>query len=314
MKAAVVTAWGEAPRHLEFQEPIGGRGVVVDVLAAALHPRVRSQASGSHYTSTDELPMVPGIDGVGRMPSGELAYFLLPDTTLGSMAERTLVDPRRAVVLPDDVDPVAIAAAMNPAMSSWVALRRRISFAPGANVMVLGATGSAGSLAIRVARLLGAGSVLAVGRGSDERLAPLGADAHVSLDGDRGTVSRSLGTSAAEVDVVLDYLWGEVTVDALRAIIPARPDDDRELTWIQIGSMAGLEAPIPSAALRATRLTMVGSGQGSVATSAIAAEIGELSAVIGRGDLAVPTVSVPLSEVAAWWEPRPGAGRVVFVP
>ena len=258
--------------------------------------------------------MVPGIDGVGRLPSGELAYFLLPDTALGSMAERTLVDPRRAIVLPDGADPVAIAAAMNPAMSSWVALRRRIAFPAGATVMVLGATGSAGGLAIRVAKLLGAGSVLAVGRGGAERLASLGADAHVSLDGDQDTVAGRLGDAATRVDVVLDYLWGDVTADALRAIVPRRADDSQELTWIQIGSMAGLEAPIPSAALRATRLTIVGSGQGSVATRDIAAEIGELAQVITGGDLRVATTAVPLSEVEDWWAARPGTPRVVLTP
>lgn len=314
MKAAVVTAWGLPPRYQDVGEPVGDGGVVVDVLAAALHPRVRSQAAGSHYTSTDELPLVPGIDGVGRLPSGDLAYFLLPDTALGSMAERTVVDPRRAIVLRDGADPVAIAAAMNPAMSSWVALRRRISFTAGASVVVLGATGSAGSLAIRVAKLLGAGSVLAVGRGSDERLAALGADAHVSLDGDQDAVARRLGTAAARVDVVLDYLWGDVTANALKAIVPLRADDSQQLTWIQIGSMAGREAPLPSAALRATRLTIVGSGQGSVATRDIAAEIGELAEVIASGALRVGTTTVPLSEVEDWWDPRAGTPRVVFTP
>ena len=314
MKAAVVTAWGDTPRYEDYPEPASERGAVVEVLAAALHPRVRSQAAGSHYSSTDELPMVPGIDGVGRMPNGELAYFLLGDAALGSMATRTLVDPRRAVTLPPDADPVAIAAAMNPAMSSWVALRRRIALAPGAAVMVLGATGNAGGLAIRVSRLLGAGSVVAVGRGSDDRLAALGADAFVSLDGDPAAYEQALGAAGARVDVVVDYLWGQVTADALAAIIPRRADASQELTWIQIGSMAGLEAPVPSAALRAARLSIVGSGQGSVPTRDIAAEIGELAGAIMRGELTVETTVVPLANVEQWWAPREGSARVVFVP
>lgn len=314
MKAAVVTAWRDTPRYEDYPEPASERGAVVEVLAAALHPRVRSQAAGSHYSSTDELPMVPGIDGVGRMPNGELAYFLLGDAALGSMATRTLVDPRRAVTLPPDADPVAIAAAMNPAMSSWVALRRRIALAPGAAVMVLGATGNAGGLAIRVSRLLGAGSVVAVGRGSDDRLAALGADAFVSLDGDPAAYEQALGAAGARVDVVVDYLWGQVTADALAAIIPRRADASQELTWIQIGSMAGLEAPVPSAALRAARLSIVGSGQGSVPTRDIAAEIGELAGAIIRGELTVETTVAPLANVEQWWAPREGSARVVFVP
>jgi NADPH:quinone reductase-like Zn-dependent oxidoreductase len=121
------------------------------VLAAGLHPRVRSQADGSHYTSTDELPLVPGIDAVVRDPRGRIRYAILDDTTLGTMAERTLIDLRRSVVLPSGIDPVRIAAAMNPAMSSWVALRRRVDFPRRQSVLVLGATGSAGRMAIQIA-------------------------------------------------------------------------------------------------------------------------------------------------------------------
>ncbi len=108
-----------------------GRDTVIDVIAAGLHPRVRSQADGSHYTSTDELPLVPGIDGVGRGADGLLRYFILPDARVGAMAEQTVIDTRRSIVLPEDSDPIAVAAAMNPAMSSWVALRQRVQFQAG---------------------------------------------------------------------------------------------------------------------------------------------------------------------------------------
>src|ERR1700722_8379262 len=107
MRAAVVTSFGTPPTCQDFPEPTPGTAdeLVVDVLAAGLHRRVRSQADGSHYTSTGELPLVPGIDGVGRGPDGTLYYFNLPDTPLGSMAERTLIDRRRSVVLPPGTDP-----------------------------------------------------------------------------------------------------------------------------------------------------------------------------------------------------------------
>src|ERR1700709_598156 len=120
MQAAVVRAFDETPRYEEFPDPAPTNEdeESIQVLAAGLHPRVRSQANGSHYTSTEELPLVPGIDGVGRLPDGQLAYFVLSDTTLGSMAEQTVVDIRRSVVLREGIDPVAVAAGMNPAMSS----------------------------------------------------------------------------------------------------------------------------------------------------------------------------------------------------
>jgi NADPH:quinone reductase-like Zn-dependent oxidoreductase len=169
MHAAVVTDFAAPPRYLTVAEPgpAGPGEEVVEVVAAALHPRVRSQADGSHYTSTGRLPLIPGIDAVVRDDAGRLRYTVLDDTESGTMAERTVIETRRSVLLPDDVDPIAVAAVMNPAMSSWVALRRRIDFVPGQRVLVLGATGSAGRTAIEVARRFGAGAVIAAGRNPD---------------------------------------------------------------------------------------------------------------------------------------------------
>ena len=199
MKAAVVSSFGTAPRYEDFPSPAPGGAdeIVVDVLAAGLHPRVRSQADGSHYTSTGELPLVPGIDGVGRDPDGKLRYFILPDTTMGAMAEQTVVDTRRSVVLPGGTNPVTVAAAMNPAMSSWVGLRQRVAFQPGMNVLILGATGNAGQLAVQVAKLLGAGQIVAAGRdaGKLPGLTALGATETVVLDGSPDAAADS-GTPA----------------------------------------------------------------------------------------------------------------------
>src|SRR6202000_1015852 len=217
MYAAVVTSFDAPPAYLEFSSPVpaGPDQVLVDVVASGLHRRVRSQANGSHYTSSGELPLVPGVDGVARTPDGATRYFLLEDTTMGAMAEQTVIDLRRSIVLPDGSDPVAIAAAMNPAMSSWVALRRRISFEPGQSVLILGAPGNAGRLPIQVAKYLGAGQVIGAGRQPAKlaALTGLGADVTVPLDGDE------LGQAAADVDVVLDYLWGAPTVAGLTAVV-----------------------------------------------------------------------------------------------
>jgi len=318
MRAAVVTSYAEPPHYQELPQPEarGEHEVVVEVVAAALSPRVRSQASGSHDTGADELPLVPGIDGVGRTADGGLRYFVLPDTSLGSLAERTVIDVRRSIALPDDVDAVTLAAAMNPAMSSWVALRRRIEMPMGQRAMVLGATGNAGRLAVQIARTLGASHVVAVGRDAD-RLADLAAhhaDATVSLDGEAEAVAAQLAEAGRDVDVVLDYLWGRPTADALRAIVPARVDDSQLLTWVQIGSVAGLESPIPSAALRATRLQIVGSGQGSVSTRDIVAELSDLAAEVHRGSLFVDATPVPLAGIERLWRLPLTGPRLVIVP
>lgn len=289
MKAAVVTDFAQAPRYQEFEEP---RGEVVEVLASALSPRVRSQASGSHYSSDGELPLIPGIDGVGRTASGELRYFLLPDTNRGAMAERVAIDSRRSIPLPKGADPVQIAAAMNPVMSSWVALTRRIEFRRGQRVMVLGVGGNAGRLALQVARHLGAGEVVGI---------------------ERGASADELAERGSRVDVVLDYLWGEPTAAALRAIVPARVDDSQALTWIQIGSVAGLESPIPSAALRAINLRIVGSGQGSVDPGAIKDELRRIAREVGKGTFELAARAMPLADVAEAFA-SPSRDRLVLVP
>jgi NADPH:quinone reductase-like Zn-dependent oxidoreductase len=322
MKAAVVTTFGTPPRYEEYPSPVpaSDHDMVVDVIASGLHPRVRSQADGSHYTSTGELPLVPGIDGVGRGADGLLRYFVLPDTTMGAMAEQTVIDARRSIVLPDGSDPVAVAAAMNPAMSAWIALRRRVPFQAGQHVLVLGATGNAGQLAVQVAKLLGAGQVIAAGRdpGRLAGLPALGATGTVRLDEDATAVAGRpgrLGRAAADVDVVLDYVWGEPTAAAMAAIVTGRADRGKPLSWVEIGSMAGPTAAIPSAALRAARLQIVGSGQGSVSTRDILAELPALAQEIAGGAFDIDARPTPLADVEqAWAQAARSAHRIVLTP
>ena len=318
MHAAVVTSFGRPPRYEDFPVPVPQPPdeVLVDVIAAGLHPRVRSQADGSHYTSSGELPLVPGIDGVGRAPDGSLRYFILPDTTMGAMAEQTVVDLRRSIVLPGGSDPVLIAAAMNPAMSSWVALRRRVTFRRGQKVLVLAATGSAGRMAVQVARHLGASHVIGAGRqpGRLAALTGLGADMTVSLSGPPADVARHLGQAARDVDVVIDYLWGPPAADAMLAVVRSRTDRGQPLTWIEVGSVAGPTAAVPSAALRAARLQIVGSGQGSVPARDILAELPALAAEVTRGTFQVEAHPVPLADIETAWKDTGGDQRIVVTP
>jgi len=310
MKAAVVNDFSQPPRYQDFPDPVArGEGeVVVEVLAAGLHPRVRSQAGGFHYTSTDELPLIPGIDAVVRDPSGNIRYTILDDTTLGTMAERTVIDLDRSVVLPDSIDPVAVAAAMNPAMSSWVALRRRISFNPGQRVAILGATGNAGRMAIQVAKRFGASQVIAAGRDGTKLAAldSLGADEVCTFD---------QLACAADVDVVIDYVWGEPTAAAMVEILTNRADRGEPLTWLEIGAIGGSEAAIPAAALRSARLQIVGSGIGSVPGRDFVEELPQLAEAVAAGAFDVRATAVPLAEVeAVWTGSARTSDRIVLVP
>jgi NADPH:quinone reductase-like Zn-dependent oxidoreductase len=320
MHAAVVRQFDQPPRYETFAPPIpsGDHQELVRVLASGLHPRVRSQANGSHYTSTDQLPLIPGIDGVGRRSDGSLVYFLLPDTTYGAMAEQTVVELRRSLPLPAGADPVLVAAAMNPGMSSWVALHQRVRLAPGQSVLILGATGSAGQLAIQIAKHLGAATVVAAGRGADRlaALGALGADETIDLAAAPEQVADDLGAKAAEVDVVLDYLWGPPAESAIMPLVKGRQDRSRLLSWVQIGAIAGPTISLPSAALRQANIHVLGSGQGSVSAAGILATLPELADEIGNGSFSIDAVARPLAEVeSVWTAPRSGATeRIVLTP
>jgi NADPH:quinone reductase-like Zn-dependent oxidoreductase len=319
MHAAVVRSFDHPPRYEQYDtpQPSGPDETLAEVLAVGLHPRVRSGAAGRHYTSTGTLPMIPGIDGVGRLPDGGLVYFAVPDDVWGSMADQAVVDPRRTVPLPEDADVAKIAAAMNPAMSAWVALRRRVPLQPGQSVLVLGATGNAGTMAVQVARRLGAGRVVGAGR-NPERLAALatvGADQVVALDDDPGATAARLAEAAAEVDIVIDYLWGAPAAAAMMALLTARADRSRALDWIQIGAIAGPAIELPSVALRSANLRIQGCGQGSVSPPAYLAELPSLVAEIDAGTIAVNARPVPLADVeAAWTAPELPGQRTVLIP
>jgi NADPH:quinone reductase-like Zn-dependent oxidoreductase len=319
MNAAVVTSFSEPPHYLPFDvpQPRTGDEMLVDVLAAGLHPRVRSGAAGVHYTSTGTLPMIPGIDAVGQRPDGKRIYFVADDDTLGTMADKAVADVRRAIELPDDVNVAKVAAAMNPAMSSWVALRLRVPIEPGQSVLVLGVTGNAGAMAVEVAKRLGAGRVVGAGRDLDRlsEVAAAGADDVIPLTADDEATGTALAAAAAEVDIVLDYLWGQPAQQAIVALLAARSDRSRAMNWIQIGSVAGPTIELPSVALRSANLRVLGNGQGAVSGRAYLAELPSLVAEIDSGAIAVNANPVPLAEVeAAWTRTGLPGERTVLVP
>lgn len=319
MNAAVVTSFDHPPRYqlIETPQPATPAEMRIEVLAVGLHPRVRSGAAGAHYTSTRRLPMIPGIDGVGRRPDGTPIYFVADDHNAGTMADMAVVDPRRAIELPGDIDAATVAATMNPAMSAWVALRRRVPITPGHSVLVLGATGNAGTMAVRIARHLGAGRVTGAGR-DPERLHALigqGADEVVRLGDDATATGRALAAAAADVDIVLDYLWGVPAQDALMALLTARPDRSRALDWIQIGAIAGPTIELPSVALRSANLRLQGNGQGAVSTAVYLAELPALVDQISAGTLALTAIPKPLADVETIWATTdPPGRRTVLMP
>src|ERR1700723_4312454 len=179
MKAGIITAAGTTPVYGDFKEPVASQGrELITVTASALSHFSKSRSSGSHYSSDGVFPVVAGADGVGRTAEGRRVYFALPEAPYGALAERSLVRAQQCVAVPDGVDDVTAAAIANPGMSAWAALVERACLQPGETVLVNGATGTAGRLAVQLAKYLGAKKVIATGRNDTEleEVKTLGAD------------------------------------------------------------------------------------------------------------------------------------------
>jgi NADPH:quinone reductase-like Zn-dependent oxidoreductase len=318
MKAAVVESFERPPRYAEFREPVAEAGeVLIKVRAAALTNLVKGQASGRHYSSGSDLPLVPGNDGVGTLPDGKWVYFIGPRAPFGTMAEWSVVSPRRTIQLPDGVDDVTAAALGNPGLASWGALTGRARLQAGESVLVNGATGVAGQQAIQAAKILGARKVIATGRDEAalERLRALGADQTISLrQPDTALAVAFREALAAGVDVVLDYLCGP-SAEALLGAAQGRGGMGGEprIRYVQIGAISGDSISLKAEWLRSSGLELMGSGLGSLSAAAIVEALKRMFEVAAATGLKIATEPVPLAEVEAAWGRAESGRRMVFV-
>jgi NADPH:quinone reductase-like Zn-dependent oxidoreductase len=317
MKAAVVESFDGPPRYADFREPDADAGeMLVKVRAAALSNLVKGQASGKHYSSAGQLPLVPGNDGVGTLPDGTRVYFIGPRAPFGTMAEWSVVSSRRTIELPHGVDDVTAAALGNPGLASWGALIGRARLQAGESVLVNGATGVAGQQAVQVAKVLGAKRVIATGRDEAalERLRSLGADATISLQQPGEALTATFReVLAAGVDVVLDYLWGS-SAEALLGAAQGRGGMGAEprVRYVQIGSISGETISLPASLLRSSGLELMGSGLGSLSAVAIVESLKKMYEVAASTGLKIETEAVPLSEVESAWGRAESGRRMVF--
>lgn len=325
MNAVVVEAFDRPPRYTTFTDPVpSDNELLIEVTAAALHPIVRALAAGTHYGSTGALNFIPGVDGVGRLPDGTRVFFGRTQDLYGTFAERSITQSWLTLPLPDTVDDVTVAAMMNPGMSSWAALTARTKFAAGESVLILGATGIAGLLAVQIARRLGASRVIAAGRNPEAlaQAAALGADATVALEQDPQKNNQDTliadfrhHLSESKIDIVLDYLWGSPAESLLAAISQkGLSHETRRIRYIQIGNSAGPNISLPAATLRSTALELLGSGFGSASLQEIMKAVGQFLAAAAESPFQIPTKAVPLRDIeAAWTTPDEGT-RLVFTP
>jgi NADPH:quinone reductase-like Zn-dependent oxidoreductase len=319
MDAAILREFGKAPRYEPFPDPIAGEGeVLVDVHAAALKPIDRQLASGSHYAAPQQLPVVCGTDGVGHLSDGQRVFFGGCRPPYGSMAHRTVVPRAFTFPIPKGLDDATAAAIPNPGVSAWLSLSFRAKLARGENVLILGATGIAGRLAVKIAKLLGAGRVVAAGR-NPKVLGSLhehGADATVRLDVPaadlRDAFVREAGPSGFQV--VIDFVWGEPAAQFLAATSRREfAAINSETRFVQVGESAGPVITLPAAVLRSAPLTILGTG-GIPPYEVLAKALRDVMANAVSGELQVDTERVPLAEIERAWQGDQRARRLVITP
>lgn len=313
MKAAVVYNPAQGPVFSDFNMPVAGENQqLIAVTASAMSHVVKSRASGKHYSFDGTLPFIAGIDGTGTTPDGQRFYFVFPPSPWGSMAQFAPVDSAHCLPLPDGLDDATAAAMANPGMSAWAALVNRAQFNAGETVLINGATGSAGQLAVQIARYLGAKKIIASGRDA-QALATLGVDATVLLTEDAFTLSQTLELHAAEhIDVVVDYLWGS-SAEILLKVLAKHTPGVAPVRYVQVGSLAGQEITLPGAVLRSSPIQLMGSGIGSLSLPQLVHATGEMLQAAVAGTFSVAHHTVPLADVAQAWPQDDSKNRTVFL-
>jgi NADPH:quinone reductase-like Zn-dependent oxidoreductase len=322
MKAAIVTAAGKTPVYGDFPTPIAKPGEeLITVRASALSHLTKSRASGSHYSSDGVYPLIAGSDGVGVTQDGRRVYFALPEPPFGALAEFCPVSSARCVQLPDSLDDITAAAIANPGMSAWPALVERAHLAPGETVLVNGATGTAGRIAVQLAKHLGAGKVIATGRNAEEleEVKKLGADVVIPFtlgtlhpSGAKDYENALKQVFASGIDVVIDYLWGESAKTVIVAIAKA-VEDATPVRFVHVGGASREEnVELPGAALRSSAIMLMGSGLKSLPMPVLLQAIGNVFKAVQPAGLKIATKVAPLSEVEEVWDKATGKPRVVF--
>jgi NADPH:quinone reductase-like Zn-dependent oxidoreductase len=314
MKAAVVFRPGTIPVYTDFEDPICRvNEVLIDVTAAALTHFVKLRAEGNHYSFHVDPPFVAGIDGLGKVADGRRVYFLFPRAPYGGMAEQTVVDSSRCIDVPEDVDDITLAALADPGMAAWVALRSRAKMESGETVLINGATGIAGIVAVQIAKYLGARHIVATGRNPQvlSSLLSIGADEVVSLNTDgKGSIPEFRDHFERGVDIVLDYLWGPSAENILAASSARK--SQTTLRFIQIGTTSAPSIRLEGTILRQSALQIIGSGIGSVALSEIITVMNDLMQAASKMKFNLPVRTLPLRDVAAAWTSEDTGQRVVL--
>lgn len=316
MKAAVLYELGTLPKYDDFNAPTpqNDNEVLITVKAASIKQLDRMKAAGRHYTSYSSLPVAVGIDGAGILENGTRIYAW---GKTGMIAEKALVTKNQWTVLPDNIDYETAAVLPNALLGSDAALLYRGNIKSGYTVLINGATGVTGKIAVQMAKHRGAAKVIATGRNEEilEQLKSIGADEVINLNNSEDNISSQLEQicKSTPIDIVLDYLWGS-PLETIIKIIGKMPSHKTKI--ITVGQMAGANINLPSSVLRSTQIEILGSGIGSISpqelNNYIQKVLPEAFRLAAKGRLTIDFEIVQLKDIEKiWTEKEPPGSRFV---
>ncbi len=292
MRAAILREYGGVPELGEHPEPAGDG--VVEVLAAAMNPVDARIASGTFPSERREVPYIAGKEGVGRRADGSLVYFDFSVEPFGAFAPLAL--PRGGYDVPAGLDPALAVCLGVSGLAAWLSLTWRAPVPEGGTVLILGASGVVGQIAVQVARILGAGRVVAAARSEDglRRATELGADAIVRLTG--GDDAQALREAAGDhgYDVALDPLWGPPAVAAIAAMKPFGK-------LVALGQSAAAETMLASVAVRARPVDILGYTNYTPPADVLRRGYEALAGHAAAGRIVVAIERLGLDDVPAAW-------------
>lgn len=300
MRAARITEYGTPPELAEIDPPEPqGDWVPVEVELAGINPVDIAIASGKFDAGSPPLPYTPGLEGIGITPDGRRVWFDVPIPPVGSFSERCLIDPSRAIELPEGIEPVEAIAFGVAGMAAWLALEWRGSLKEGETVLILGAGGSVGQIAVQAARLLGAGRVVAATRSERgrKRALELGADRSVGTDSDSVAELAEQFREATEggANLVIDGLWGPPAEAALASIAFGG-------RLVQVGNSAGKQANLSAGPLRGGLVSILGHRNFFAPREVQAKAFRKMCAYGAAGRLDIEVEVHQLDRVAEAWE------------
>jgi NADPH:quinone reductase-like Zn-dependent oxidoreductase len=309
MKAAVLYQKGELPQYVDFPEPIvqNSNEVLVTVKAVAIKHFDKGRATGAHYSSDapKEGGRVIGGDGVCLLEDGTRVYGM---GITGMLAEKATIHKDRIVPLPEEIDDATAAALPNAVIGAAMGLRFKAGIQPGDVVLINGATGFTGRVAVQIAKYYGAKKVIVTGRNQQSlnELLQLGGDEIVSIVQEEEAFKAQLKAIHAKtpIDVIIDYLWGH-TAEMILACIKGDGSFTNKIRYVSVGSITGDLIQLSAANLRSVDIQLTGSGLGAWSKQqvrqAFTEMLPEMFQLAAAGKLSVKTTTVTLEDIAAIW-------------